>query len=273
MENLKRKEYYLTQDLGVPNGADGLWEFAHQPARYYETLGREVQALMEMGLINREQKRHPVHITIGGITSNGPTGDEAYVLARALEATGWSTSWGRLLKPVLTGKPAWNHKGSAGVRERPSEELELDSNFGVELRTFQLQSLDGLHRTLGSAYFLGSALQAFQQEQDYRLGASGTAEGRERLADVWIEFSNATRELFKSYSVEDPGGDWDAPDENIEAKADFWKLAKLLEESKAGPETKGNQFVSEMRKLVIRARRDARAIMYPAEDVERAGAA
>lgn len=71
-----QKPYLKTSELGVPYAFDKFWEFAHKPVRYYHTLSREVQALMEMNLIDREDQKHPLHLTIGGITSEGDTGEE-----------------------------------------------------------------------------------------------------------------------------------------------------------------------------------------------------
>ena len=46
-----------------------IWEFASQPASYYETLAREVQVLMAMDTVSPNYQEHPLHITIGGITA------------------------------------------------------------------------------------------------------------------------------------------------------------------------------------------------------------
>jgi hypothetical protein len=257
----KAKEgFKITQELGVPAGGDGLWEFANLPSKHYETLGRETHALMEMGLINEQYKRHPVHITLGGVKTTAAVD----ALARGLEATGWSTTWGRLVRPALKDT-SWNHKGRAGIRNRPEEELELGSESGVELRTFQLQSLDGLHRTLAGAYYLGSALRAWQLERE---DPSDEDSDRNRLARVWGRYSEQTKDLFQRYGVPEPGYSWDAPELDDESTG-FWKLSNLLRHASEDKESDGAKFVSEMRKIVITARRDAKQIMYPAKDSAR----
>src|SRR3989338_2527989 len=100
-----------------------------------------------MGLINKEFTRHPLHLTMGHITTFGKDGEnEVSLLARVLEATGYATTGGRLLRPYKTGKHCWNVKSVGGILERDADEIQLGVDRAVEFRTFQLQSLTSLDR-------------------------------------------------------------------------------------------------------------------------------
>ncbi|MEK7074310.1 MAG: hypothetical protein AAB968_00930, partial [Patescibacteria group bacterium] len=237
--NKKKKPYRETETLGVGAGKDKFWEFANEPTRYYATLSREVQALIEMGLINPNYPRHPLHITIGGITLGvqmhelyehadsravtveeaadhfiSGSGKETFVLARTLEAAGWSTTGGRLLRPYLTKGEhnAWGVKGVGGVKERKSSEIKLGIREAVEFRTFQLQNLTGLDRTLRSAFLLGAALHAYQTEARGESVTTGEDPViREQLSAIWEKFSHESQKIFSAYNLADPKNAWHAP--------------------------------------------------------------
>lgn len=262
-----RQKFYRTADLGVPSGSDGFWEFANAPVNDFRTMTREVQSLVDMGLINKDYQRHPMHLTIGGITSMGIPGRQAFVLARALEASGWSTRSGRLLKPFLTGANAWNHKGVAGVKERGAHELQGKQSTGIEIRTMQFQNLQGFHRLLSGSYYLGAALKAYQEKSyDSPLPAGATMAGREALAAVWGQFSQDIEAIFKQYGLFSPSepDSWPAPYSEADSTG-FWKLAQLMDEAAKDKDSMGGNFVVEIRDALTKARVQAAKLMTPEE--------
>lgn len=287
----KKLQYKKTKKLGVPAGNDKFWEFAHAPTYYYATLSREVQALIEMGLINQDYPRHPLHITIGGVTlgvsmddlySSGygtteisanermpENGKETFVLARSLEATGWSTTGGRLLRPYLAkgNRSAWAVKGVGGVKERKSDEIQLRVSKAVEFRTFQLQNFAGLDRTLRSAFLLGAALKAYQADaarEPCEIGQDIHVRGK--LAEIWKEFSHQSRRIFSLYNLADPHTAWHAPFygdiEDDRAKNPFKHFGDIIDEGRQHPQSRGAEFVAEMRGLIIKTRKKIADVIY-----------
>jgi hypothetical protein len=236
------------------SGLDIVKEYATLPAYHYATISREVQQAMAMDVISPGYTEHPLHITIGNITSEGPKGQGAYVLARAMEATGWSCSSDRLKRP-LGEVGSWTYRGKAGVKERQLDEITGTASSAVEFRTFSVQSLGGLDRTLRTAQLLGSALSAYQLE-------GGRDETQERLASVWEHFSEKVSSLFQSYGMDEPSESWNAKaineDNDSELKADlspnFLKLADLLAEAKSSSESAGGQFQQQLQQVIIEAR-------------------
>jgi hypothetical protein len=234
-----------TERAGLPRGGDAFWEFANKPVRYYGTLSREVQTLVAASLINPDFKRHPMHLTVGGIYSTGKKGHEAYVLSRALEATGWSTTGWRLLKPLKSD--SWTAKGENGLLERYYSE----GNYAVEIRTLQFQDQSGLDRTLRSAYFLGAALKAFQKEPDDR------DDVEKELTEIWHQFSMELGAIFRNHGIEDPAFQWEGS---------YWgkvsepltAMAKLMKQGVEDPESFGADFMGQVQELVIKNRAAAK---------------
>lgn len=280
----KKQPYKKTEKIGVPAGKDKFWEFANAPTHYYATLSREVQALIEMGLINPSYPRHPLHITIGGISLgvsmnelyNQDTmsleqaadnlmpgsGKETFVLARALEATGWSTTGGRLLRPYLAkgSHSAWTVKGVGGVKERPRHQIDLGVKRAVEFRTFQLQNFAGLDRTLRSAFLLGTALRAYQTEtrgESLEVGEDPVI--REKLSQIWESFSHESRRIFSTYNLADPQSVWQTPsytdNDDQRRKNPFKQFGDVIDEARQHPKSRGAEFVGEMRELIIATRK------------------
>ncbi len=272
------EKYRKTPRMGVPSGYDAFWEFAHRPVHYYHTLSKEVAALIEMGLINQAYTKHSLHLTIGGITTYDKGGYEfkeggTYLLARALEATGYSITGGRLLRPYLTGRMSWDAKGAkGGVLERFPEDIALGVPAAVEMRTFQLQGITGLDRLLKSAFLLGAALKAYQREA---VTGEKLDETETKLAEVWGDFSNSLAAIFEEYNLKNPGEAWVAPNSDgllgpakleviyAKGKSDFIPLAKLLEEARLNPQSNGAEFVKKVRGLIIKARKKVKDIIYP----------
>jgi len=260
-----KEKYRKTEKLGVPYGGDKFWEFSHKPVRHYLTLSREVQALIEMGLINKTDQKHPLHLTIGGITSDMTGGgEEAFLLARVLEASAWSVRGRRLLRPFYSKMNVWGCKGEAGGKDRLPGELQIGAKRGVEIRTFQLQSLAGLDRLLRSSYLLGAALKSWQEENHtYKKNKKDKPE-RKRLAEIWSEFSLKTEELFKKFNLADPKNIWTLPySHDKDQKSEFWTLARLIDEAEADPKSQGAEFVKEVRELIIKMRAIIAKIIYP----------
>ncbi|QQG45735.1 MAG: hypothetical protein HYW89_02450 [Candidatus Sungiibacteriota bacterium] len=261
----KRQPYHGVEKLGVPRGGDGFWEFAHKPVRNYFTLSKEVQALIAMDLINREDQRHAMHLTIGGVEVEG--GGNAYLLARVLEASAWSTRGKRLLRPYLSKYPGWTINGRGGVKERLGYELELGATLGIEIRTFQLQSLTGLDRLLKSAYLLGAALKSCQElKRNDPLNVGQKQEVRIKLTDIWHIFSDKSKDIFTKFGLQEPDDIWSTRElelaENVE-NSPFYKLAQLLDEAEAEPKSTGAGFVREIRRLIISTRAKIEPIIYP----------
>ncbi len=287
----KKHPYRKTEKLGVPAGKDKFWEFANAPTHYYATLSREVQALIEMGLINPDYPRHPLHITIGGISlgvsmnelyaEDGmsleqaadelmpESGKETFVLARSLEATGWSTTGGRLLRPYLAKgqHSAWTVKGVGGVKERPRHQIELGVKEAVEFRTFQMQNFAGLDRTLRSAFLLGAALRAYQTDAGgVPLEAGEDSVIRKQLSEIWKNFSHESRRIFSACDLADPQDAWQTPsytdNDATRAKNSFKHFGDVIDEARQHPKSRGAEFVAEMRGLIITTRKQVADIIY-----------
>lgn len=264
----KRKLFERTEKLGVGRGLDAFWEFAHNPVRHYTTLSREVQALMDMGLINKQYRKHSLHITLGGVTSKGPGGKGAFVLARALESTGWGVTSGRIMRPYLLKRGAWTYKGRAGVKERDASEMQLNTSRGIEIRTMQVQGLTGLDRLLRSSYLLGTALRAYQERglDDPIVSVDAGEEMRETLAKIWLSFAQETKTIFHKYGLADPSIIWKVPDRDHEEgeapTGDFVPFAALLDEARQHPQSLGAEFVAEMRGLIIKTRKEIADVIY-----------
>jgi hypothetical protein len=271
----KRQKYYEkfqeAEKIGVPNGHDLFWEFAHQPARNPLTIAREVQALVGMGLINKKYAKYPLHVTLGGITSSGDEGTGAYLLSHALEATAWSTNADRLTRPYRTEGGSWTQRGGSGLRQRDggviddmktSDEQDI-GNTGVEFRTLQLQSLSGLDRHLHSVYYLGTALRAFQERE--QKGDDNPIRGE--LKDVWVEFSKKCSELFAEIGLSEPPEDWkiirsfDDNHDYDKGNSSFKELAKILDEGTTDPNGEPAKFIHDIRLLIIQTRTKVREIL------------
>jgi hypothetical protein len=266
----ERNKYYKkfreAEKIGVPNGGDLFWEFAHQPARNPLTISREVQALVGMGLINKKYAKYPLHVTLGGITSNSDdTGYQAHVLSHALEATGWSTNANRLTRPYKTRYGSWTQKGDAGIRERVEgwNEVKTDKDLGirdvgVEFRTLQFQSLSGLDRHLHSAYYLGTALRAYQ---DRKQSKQDTDLVRAELADIWMEFSEKCSRLFTDIGLDVPSQKWRINCDYSNEQSSFKDLAKILGEGTTNKESKSAKFIHDMRLLIIQTRTKVKEVL------------
>lgn len=255
-----KEKYKETEKIGVPSGKDQFWEFAHAPAHSPETLAREVQTLVGMGLINPDYEKFPLHVTIGGISFNSDKADEgAHVLARVLDATGWATTGERLLAPYTDPDSNWtSHNLPTGIRERQMDKIVQpesgEMKTAVELRTPIMKSLFGLDRYLHSAYYLGSALRADQeQKKDDPTG--------KQLAKIWRVFAGKCEARFEEEGLPSPSELWTLDTENKDEHSPFKQLAKVLERGEDDPESKEAKFIHDIRLLVISARTEIKEIM------------
>jgi len=280
IKNNQLQKFEKTEDL-VPREYDKFWEFAHHPARNPFTLSREVQALIEMGLIDAKYQRYPLHVTLGGISPGIKGGEYTHLLSHVLEATGWSTSGTRLSIPYTKGEHGWVTKGYAGVRERGERDQQNDwnggddmqavpelgiSSRGTEFRTLQFRSLSGLDRHLHSAYYLGAALRAFQEtEEGERENDVVSAE----LAEVWKVFSEKCIKLFADSGLSDPKKIWhvginplDPSKVDIEyVKGEFLELANILNNAESDPGGPEAEFVHNIRLLIIQTRTKVKEVL------------
>ncbi|MFA5830766.1 MAG: hypothetical protein WC878_02950 [Candidatus Paceibacterota bacterium] len=255
-----KEKYAVAEKLGVPSGKDQFWEFAHAPAHSPETLAREVQALIGMGLVNPDYEKFPLHVTIGGISFDPNKTDEgAHILARALDATGWATTGERLIAPYTDPDSNWtSHDLPTGIRERQMDKIaqpsEGEMKTAVEIRTPILRSLFGLDRYLAGAYYLGSALRAYQeQKKNDPIG--------KQLAKIWRAFAGKCETRFEEEGLTSPALLWTLDTENKAEHSPFKQLAKVLDKAREEPESKEAKFIHDIRLLVISARAEIKEIM------------
>jgi len=250
-----KEKYIETEKIGIPKGEDQFWEFAQLPAHHPETLAREVQALIGMGLINPDYEKFPLHVTIGGIKND----EEAHVLARVLEATGWATTGDRLLAPYTDPDSNWtSHDLSSGMRGREMSKIAQpiggEIKSAVELRTPILRSLFGLDRYLHSAYYLGSALRAYQEQKK-------NDPVSKQLAKAWRVFAGKCETRFEEAGLPSLSELWTLDTQNPDEHSPFKQLAKILDKGQSDPESEESKFIHDIRLLVISARSEIKDIM------------
>ena len=132
-------------------------------------------------------------------SSDSDTANGAFLLARALESSGWATTPYRLYMPFdkkLQGSRAkiyWAIKGRSGVKNRTDPSYAnhiLDMGLGtkaIEIRSLMFKNIVSLDRTLRSAFLLGAALRAYQKTEEERDRTS------ELLAKEWEAFQTTSR--------------------------------------------------------------------------------
>lgn len=260
--NEERKKYEETEKMGVPRDTDQFWEFANLPAHNPETLAREAEALIGMELIDKKYAKFPLHVTIGGITFThcpAKKREDALVLIRAMDATGWCTDGDRLTRLYHDKESNWMVKSRSGILERDTNENFLADKNGqiktaLEFRTPQLQSLFGLDRYLRSVYYLGSALRAYQNidEKD---------QISKNLSKIWEKFSKECVTIFEQYGLESPRKWWEIDFLNPNEDSPFKDLAKLLDKAKNDTKSRKAQFVHDIRLLIIQTRSEVKEII------------
>jgi hypothetical protein len=253
----KSKLFAETGKAGLPHDYEpGVWEYAHGPVHHYRVLVEEEKALIELGLVN-DDRGHPMHLTVGGIESEIPLHNsltakyylrDAFVLGRALEATGWSCS-GRRLRAPDSKDASWDAKtgGSVeGILQRYDDQ-NPPQGFAVEYRPLELNYIDGLEKTLEAAYYLGAALKATQKHGETKTDLD--------LSDSWETFAQEMGEIFKRYGMDDPRTtSWKVRRQGYEYEDDseehnFEILAELLGQWE-DQEGEGVEFVTKVQELV-----------------------
>jgi hypothetical protein len=236
-------------------------EFSPKPAAHYETLMRELQLLMAMNVIDPSYAGHPFHVTVGNVTSKGPKGDATATLIYSLAATGWSASAARVMQPK--GKPgSWAFKSKGGLKERSSNEILGPARTAVEARIFCIRSLGGAARTLRSLQGLGAAVRAYQTETPHDTYQTA-------LATIWSDYSRATTTLFEEAGFSNDPDGWDAHQKERSNDAhlgsNFLRLAELISQAEAGPDSEGGRFQAAMQHLIVVSRGEALRILQQSQ--------
>lgn len=208
---------------GVPKGKDAYWEFAHNPARNYQTLAKEIGMLMSknVGVIPTANELS-MHVTIGGVEY----GSGLFYVLSAAEITGGTN--GSRIRSATENRHVldrtWARKGPTGLYVRMPGEL-IGTKEGSEMRTFVADSPDQVRSTLRTVQMLGTALNGCR---DYRSG-NKTAIGH-RLFLTWKQLVLATKLAFSDAGLDDANTKWMAPFE----KTKPWKeLADFIDGERA----------------------------------------
>lgn len=127
---------------------------------------------------------------------------------------------------------------------------------GIEHRSLQFQSLFGLDRHLHSAYYLGTALRAFQERNNGKKD-----ETTNELAETWKNFSVGCSNLFDLNGLEEPSKIWEIDLDYDNEPSPFKDLAKILDEGTTKPESEPAKFIHDMRLLIIQTRTKVREIL------------
>lgn len=220
------------------------WEFALKPTRTPELLVAEVQALEDAGVLHSGERYYPLHVTLGGVTSEKQgivpevmehdlRGEQVFVLVHTLEASGIATTPKRILMPAISSKKGdyWT-SGHAGIIEREPRQMRgVDFINGVEIRTFCFSTVGELETIVRSTQALGAALSAYQDlsrltesksamplsdktiatRPTPRIRSGADLEDAIRLSSVWSDFSHKAHELFSEAGLVDPSVVWHEP--------------------------------------------------------------
>ncbi len=231
---------------GIPrdDSDPGWWEFALQPTRTPELLTAEVQALEDADVLHGGERYYPLHVTLGGITSEKQSalsevmehdlqGEQVFVLVHALEASGIATTPKRLMMPATSSvKGDYWTSGNAGIIEREPEQMRgVNFTNGVEIRSFCFSTVEELGTIMQSTQALGAALSAYQDLSRLtehksamplshktietrpapRIRSGADLEDVIRLSAVWSDFSHKVHELFGEAGLVDPSTVWHEP--------------------------------------------------------------
>lgn len=155
--------YRTTQELGVPRDPfQKFWEFAHQPARWYETLAKEISLLMRSDLIPTHQPLS-LHVTLGNIA----LASGSYYVQLLTELSYGCD--GNRIRQAVGDMPIyqrrWARKAANGTKERKASEL-YGADQGFEMRTLVAQTPEQIERVLKTAQLLGAALNGFRSKDD-----------------------------------------------------------------------------------------------------------
>lgn len=273
---------------GVPRDKsdEDWWEFALKPTRTPEVLVAEVQALEDAGVLHSGERYYPLHVTLGGVTSEKQSavpevyehdlqGEQVFVLVHALEASGIATTPKRILMPAASSKKGdyWT-SGNAGIIEREPRQMRgVDFINGVEIRSFCFSTVEELETIVRSTQALGAALSAHQDlsrltenKGSFRLLNMGTEirpaprirtgadlEDAIRLSSVWSDFSHKAHELFSEAGLVDPSTVWHEPRQKgllrRASTGDYGAMAHFMEKA-AEPDSREHAIQQQLVKLI-----------------------
>lgn len=264
IENREKTLQTLVEKGFKRDETDPWWEFAFHPSSSYLTQLAELEALEEAGAIDLEKNFYPIHINIAGITTSGFAGGEAFIIARALEATTWASSSIRLMMPFDRRADSWRtEEGTGGIQERFPEDLMVEETV-LEIRTFMAHGKENIAKTLEACFYMAACLSAFQGLNNEEINKTSrnpfskkalevkapfiregaTLEEAVKLAAIWAWFSKEVKVLFDKFELRNPGEAWKEPQNRRfkKTKGDFEGLAQAID-SKI-------EFVSQVQKLV-----------------------
>ena len=199
LQNLRR--------IGFPDANDPkpYHEIKTVPTRNMDVLKRELYELIRVGAI---KERVSLHVSIGDIELN----EDVYLLQNMLLASGWG---GVLYDEHMEGtgikESARFGEHEAGVRDtdletfgvglRVGTDLEGTSLQGIELRGLPAQTnFRGTIELLECISSLSLALRAYQVPAEKRDAVE------QELAQVWVEFRNASVDIFRKSELPSPHG-------------------------------------------------------------------
>lgn len=281
------------------------WEFALKPTRTPELLVAEVQALEDAGVLHSSERYYPLHVTVGGVTSEKQgavpevmehdlRGEQVFVLVHALEASGIATTPKRLLMPATSSKKGdyWT-SGRAGIIEREPKQMRgVDFINGVEIRTFCFSTVEGLETIVRYTQALGAALSAYQDLSRLtesksamplsdktiatrpapRIRSGADLEDAIRLSSVWSDFSHKAHELFSEAGLVDPSAVWHEPrPKGLLRRAsigDYGAMAGFMEKA-AEPDNQEHEIQQQLVKLIESAAVAVEQITKPSVAQER----
>lgn len=275
---------------GIPRDTsdEEWWEFALKPTRTPELLVAEVQALEDSGVLHTGERYYPLHVTLGGVTSEKQgvvpevmehdlRGEQVFVLVHALEASGIATTPKRLLMPATSSKKGdyWT-SGHAGIIEREPKQMRgVDFINGVEIRSFCFSTIEQLEQIVTSTQALGAALSAFQdlsritesknsfplslisstdrRRSSPRIRSGADLEDVIKLSSVWSDFSHGVHGLFAEADLLDPSTVWHEPRPKgllrQASPGDYGALATFMEKAEQ-PGSKEHDIQERLVKLI-----------------------
>ena len=194
--------YKAVTALGVPRDANQkFWEFAHRPVRHYSTLATEIGILMRSDLIPTDHAL-PFHVTLGNIK----IGSGVYFIQLLAEIAGGATA--ERIRAPIGDMPIynrrWARKAHNGLKERKAYELR-GADYGVELRTFVLNSITQGSQVLRTSQLLGASLNAYRDIQSGREDVRG-------LSVLWRKAVLCAKRIEGAGILLDAG--WGGPAEN-----------------------------------------------------------
>lgn len=196
--------YQATCDAGIPAGSDAFWEFANAPAYSARTLSTEVKLLFHAGFIP-EGHHHALHVTLGGLAL-GRGG--AHMVLAGLELLHGLPE--RFILATQGTKYAtantWARRGREGIRQRTSEQLQLNDTIGIEFRTLTIASSEAADDLFSDAQNLGSILLAYRQH------AYSPSHLTQPLRPLWDTYRQRIKDLMHAYQL--PSEPWGKPHEN-----------------------------------------------------------